>query len=71
MNFNEAITALEEGKKIRRMEWGFATESYLELKPWYGTKIIYIVGRHSDEPNLLQSYGMQYDDIKATDWEIV
>ncbi|MHC4618536.1 MAG: Thoeris anti-defense Tad2 family protein [Planctomycetota bacterium] len=80
MTFQEALEAMEDGKKVRRAAWNVArswksTHDHVRLKEHNGfpTFMGYSVYA-ADKPNpeqYLSPLCMDYDDIISEDWELV
>lgn len=71
MNFNEALELLKNGKKVRRTDWGYPVDAYVELHDWYGSLTPYIFKSSNHCPDHVVMYGFTYVCTQSQNWEEV
>jgi hypothetical protein len=67
MNFQDALLLLKNGKKVRRCNWSFPDDAYIELLEYNSERFIYMKNKYPCSP--VEGYGLQFADIEATDWK--
>lgn len=70
-DFTFALKALEEGHAVRRRDWLYGKNARLKLLQGVRNTSIYMQAPYSDSDTDAIGYGLQYHDLKSTDWEIV
>lgn len=71
-DFAFALKALEEGHAVRRRDWSYGKNARLVLLSGFRDMLIYIQAPYSISTNeYIEGYGLQYADLKSTEWEIV
>jgi hypothetical protein len=70
MNFNEALEAAENNKKIKRSGWKYCHNSFITLLECNNEKHLYISNAYYNSAGEVE-FNLQYDDLKAEDWKIV
>ena len=75
MNFSFALKQLEDGKKVRRVNWGFSNDVFLLLEdlPLANSERdrgFYIYNTYNSSSGLPYGYDLTYQDICADDWEL-
>ncbi len=70
MNFNEALVAVENNKKIKRSGWKYCYDAYITLLECNKEKYLYISNAFYNSSGEVE-FDLQYNDLKAEDWKIV
>ncbi len=70
MTFDQALSLMKEGRKVRRKNWSFSKQAYLELLDYNSTRFIYLKNKYIGD-STLEGYGLQFPDLEANDWEEV
>lgn len=71
ISWAEALEAMEKGKSVKRIDWGYAEHAYLFLEYFNHAYQFYMKGAYNHGPDVIEGYGLTYNDITSTKWIIL
>ena len=71
MNFTNALDALRDGNRVKRISWAYPVRAMIELEEFLGILNFYMLGAYGYDMETPVGYGLTYTDVIAIDWEIV
>lgn len=61
----------EDGRKVRRTDWGYSKTAYLTTEKFYGVWNFFINCQFSAKNESKQGYGLTFTDLESENWELV
>lgn len=71
MKFDDAVTAMKSGDKVRRDGWEYPSFTYLEFFEWMNVYMAFMFDTYRPNQEYPRGYNFTQSDIDATDWVIV
>lgn len=71
ISWEKALHAMENGEKVKRVDWGYADHAFLFLEYFNHAYNFYLKGAYNFDVDMIEGYGLTYNDIKSTKWIIL
>lgn len=71
MNFMQAVKELSQGGRVRRTDWAISPRAFISVLEHFHVDHVYITGKYSTDPDMVEGYGITWSDINSDMWEIV
>lgn len=70
MNFSKMITALANGRKVKRTDWDYGSSTYLFQEIWRKEEVVSIANKHNGLIDSKEAYYFSLQDVQVKTWEI-